>query len=169
MFPTGRLPWGAYAACRGLTVGLCDAVQTQETLWFGWSGHQHADAADRPVQSEQVGNVNYVTFDLTQRQYDRFYLNFSNGVLWPLCHYRTNLIRYTREDCDAYYEANEVFADRLVGLLEPDDTVWIHDYHLFPLGKMLRDRGLRGGSGSFCIFRSRPGAWRVCCPGSTCC
>lgn len=133
----------------GLTVGLCDAVQTQETLWFGWSGHQHADAADRPVQSEQVGNVNYVTFDLTQRQYDRFYLNFSNGVLWPLCHYRTNLIRYTREDCDAYYEANEVFADRLVGLLEPDDTVWIHDYHLFPLGKMLRDRGVTGRIGFF--------------------
>ena len=73
----------------GLTVGLYDAVQTRETVWFGWSGHQHADAADRPVQREQVGNVNYVTFDLTQKQYDRFYLNFSNGVLWPLCSLRS--------------------------------------------------------------------------------
>ncbi|MFT8808934.1 alpha,alpha-trehalose-phosphate synthase (UDP-forming) [Gluconobacter sp.] len=133
----------------GLTVGLYDAVQTQETVWFGWSGHQHADAAERPVQREQVGNVNYVTFDLTQSQYDRFYLNFSNGVLWPLCHYRTNLIRYTREDCDAYYAANQVFADRLVGLLEPDDTIWIHDYHLFPLGQMLRERGVTGRIGFF--------------------
>lgn len=133
----------------GLTVGLYDAIQTHETVWFGWSGQQSEEAASSPVQSERVENVNYVTFDLTPREYDRFYLNFSNGVLWPLCHYRTNLIRYTHEDCDAYYDANTVFADRLVGLLEPGDTIWIHDYHLFPLAKMLRDRGVTGLIGFF--------------------
>ncbi|MBS0995661.1 MULTISPECIES: alpha,alpha-trehalose-phosphate synthase (UDP-forming) [Gluconobacter] len=133
----------------GLTVGLYDAVQTRDSLWFGWSGEQCEDALDRPVMEDRAGNVTYATFDMTPRQYDRFYLNFSNGVLWPLCHYRTQLIRYTREDCEAYYEANAVFADRLVPLLKEDDTIWIHDYHLFPLAEMLRDRGVTGRIGFF--------------------
>ncbi|EHH67796.1 alpha,alpha-trehalose-phosphate synthase (UDP-forming) [Gluconobacter morbifer] len=133
----------------GLTVGLYDAIQKRESLWFGWSGQQAEDAGERPVEEDRLDNVTYVTFDLTPSQYDRFYLNFSNGVLWPLCHYRTNLIRYTREDCDVYYETNEVFADRLLPLLQDDDVVWIHDYHLFPLARMLRERGVRNRIGFF--------------------
>src|ERR1700739_2761536 len=33
--------------------------------------------------------------------------------------------------------------------LQPDDVVWVHDYHLFPLAKALRDRGHRNKIGFF--------------------
>jgi trehalose 6-phosphate synthase len=34
-------------------------------------------------------------------------------------------------------------------LLEPDDVIWVHDYHLIPLAKMLRERGHRNRIGYF--------------------
>ncbi|MBS1095727.1 alpha,alpha-trehalose-phosphate synthase (UDP-forming) [Gluconobacter wancherniae] len=133
----------------GLTVGLHEVVQTRESLWFGWSGNQAEDADAKPVQVESGETVSYATFDLTPEQYERFYLNFSNGVLWPLCHYRTDLIRYWRADAEAYYAVNECFADRLLPYLRSDDTIWIHDYHLFPMGKRLRSLGVKGRIGFF--------------------
>jgi trehalose-6-phosphate synthase len=34
-------------------------------------------------------------------------------------------------------------------LIEPDDLVWVHDYHLIPLGQQLRERGLKNRIGFF--------------------
>src|SRR5258706_7914466 len=44
---------------------------------------------------------------------------------------------------------NQTFATELDKLLQPDDVVWVHDYHLFPLAKALRDRGHRNKIGFF--------------------
>jgi trehalose 6-phosphate synthase len=44
---------------------------------------------------------------------------------------------------------NQRFADSLLPLIEPDDLVWVHDYHLLPLGAMLRDKGVTNRIGLF--------------------
>ena len=56
-----------------------------------------------------------------------------------------------------YLRVNEHFASDLEKLLRPDDVVWVHDYHLIPLAKVLRDAATQTGSASFCIFRSAAG------------
>ena len=33
---------------------------------------------------------------------------------------------------------NEMFAERVVPALKPDDILWVHDYHMIPLGSALR-------------------------------
>jgi trehalose-6-phosphate synthase len=40
-----------------------------------------------------------------------------------------------------YLRVNDHFARELHEVLEPNDLVWVHDYHLMPLAKALRDRG----------------------------
>ncbi|MBE7620390.1 trehalose-6-phosphate synthase [Gluconacetobacter entanii] len=151
----------------GLAVGLKDALREGDALWFGWSGRQvdHMDGDPTP-SIDQVKNVTYATIDLTRAQHAGFYQNFSNGILWPLFHYRVGLMNYSRMDWEMYLGVNAMFARTLRPLLRPDDTIWIHDYHLFPLGQALRDLGVKCRIGFFLhipfppwsLVRALPGA-----------
>jgi len=44
---------------------------------------------------------------------------------------------------------NFSFASNLEKVLRPDDVVWVHDYHLIPLAKALRERGHKNKIGFF--------------------
>lgn len=133
----------------GLAVALRDAIRDRPTLWFGWSGQQVADCADRPLGMDKVGHVTYATIALTHKEYNGFYQGYSNAVLWPLCHYRAGLMNYNRHDQQIYINVNTLFANRLAPLLESDDMVWVHDYHLFPLGRILRGLKVKARIGFF--------------------
>ena len=63
-------------------------------------------------------------------------------MLWPIFHYRLDLAEFSRRDLSGYLRVNEHFADELAKVLKPDDIIWVHDYHLIPLAKALRARGL---------------------------
>ncbi|GAJ30722.1 alpha,alpha-trehalose-phosphate synthase (UDP-forming) [Acidomonas methanolica] len=143
----------------GLTVGLADVVRGVESLWFGWSGQHAEGAAAQDVTCETVAGVTYATIDLTSAQHERYYEHFSNDLIWPLFHYRPGIITYHRQDLAAYYGVNDLFADRLAPLLRPDDTIWVHDYHLIPLGQALRARGVTGKIGFFLHIPCPP--WSV--------
>ncbi|CAI9119489.1 alpha,alpha-trehalose-phosphate synthase (UDP-forming) [Brytella acorum] len=133
----------------GLAVGLRDAMKGVESVWFGWSGQYSEDSADQEPVFDKVEGVTFATVDLTREQYERFYENFSNALLWPLFHYRIGIIDFHREDLRVYREVNAMFADHLVRFLKPDDTIWVHDYHLMPLGAELRKRGVKCKIGFF--------------------
>src|SRR5690606_38290926 len=67
---------------------------------------------------------------------------FANRALWPLLHFRLDLVDYDRATREGSRRVNAMFADRLAPMLRDDDTVWVHDYHLIPLGALLRERGV---------------------------
>jgi trehalose 6-phosphate synthase len=85
--------------------------------------------------------LKYVTVDLARADFQEYYNGFANRMLWPILHYRLDLAEFSSRDLNGYVRVNEMFADRLHRILEPDDVVWVHDYHLLPLAKALRDRG----------------------------
>ncbi len=97
----------------------------------------------------RLGRVGFATIDLLPADYEGYYRGFSNGMLWPLFHYRIGLAEFRREDHAAYRRVNETFAAALAPLLRPGDLVWVHDYHLIPLGAALRRRGFSGRLGFF--------------------
>ena len=86
---------------------------------------------------------------MTQEDYDEYYNGFANRVLWPILHYRLDLAEFSRRDLSGYMRVNEHFASELHKFIRPDDVVWVHDYHLMPLAKMLRERGHRNRIGFF--------------------
>jgi trehalose 6-phosphate synthase len=131
----------------GLAVALDEALK-QETLWFGWSG-QIAEATSRTPTLTQRRAVTLATIDIGAEDYQRFYVGFANSSLWPLLHYRTGIMDYSREDYQGYRAVNRHFAAALSPLLRPDDIVWIHDYHLIPLGRELRELGHANRLGFF--------------------
>src|SRR5262249_1611188 len=74
---------------------------------------------------------------------------YANRCVWPALHYRLDLACCSEIDAEAYFSVNARFADALMPLLDPGDTIWVHDYHLIPLGEELRLRGCTARIGFF--------------------
>jgi trehalose 6-phosphate synthase len=136
------------AAPGGLAVGLLTAMQARRGMWFGWDGETAETASAEPSIVRKDG-VTFASIDFDQAEYKDFYLGFCNGTLWPLFHYFVDGFRYNDEQYDAYQRMNQRYARMLLPLLEPDDLVWVHDYHLFPLAQRLREGGARQPMGLF--------------------
>src|SRR3546814_641861 len=98
--------------------------------------------------SEDEG-IKTATIDLEEQDIDEYYNGYANRTLWPLFHYRIDLAEYDRTFEGGYNRVNEHFADTVCPLTEPEDIIWVHDYHMIPLGQMLRDRGLANRIGFF--------------------
>ena len=141
------IPKARITASGGLAVALRDLL-TPGAMWFGWSGRLASAPALQPALVEARG-VTYATVDLTAEAYRAFYIGFANGALWPLLHFRLGLMHFRREDYAGYLAVNETFAAALSHVVQPDDTVWAHDYHLLPFGRMLRQHGFKGPLGFF--------------------
>ena len=135
-------------ATGGLASAMRAALQERGGLWFGWSGKIARQTAGE-VHTQQDGEVEYATIDLSRTDHDDFYDGFANRTLWPLLHYRPDLVDYDRKHLAGYLRVNNLFAEQLMSLIRPDDLVWINDYHLIPLAAMLRERGLRNRIGFF--------------------
>jgi trehalose 6-phosphate synthase len=133
----------------GLAVALGDALRETGGIWFGWDGTVVDEDAPRDADVGQQGKVTIATVPLTQRDYDEYYVGFANQVLWPVCHYRLDLVKFETAYFDGYRRVNARLADALAPLLRPDDIIWVHDYHLISLASELRSRGMTQRIGFF--------------------
>ena len=84
-------------------------------------------------------NVSFSYPEFSQELYDAYYNGFCNDVLWPLLHYETDLIRYKKENFEAYVEVNKIFAEHIVKVAKKDDVIWINDFHLFMCPKFIKE------------------------------
>ncbi|RVT52782.1 alpha,alpha-trehalose-phosphate synthase (UDP-forming) [Rubrivivax albus] len=133
----------------GLAVALADALQSSGGLWFGWSGKVVDEGSGGQLRTQRAGPVTLATVDLARADHDAYYLGYSNGVLWPVFHYRLDLADFDAGDIDGYRRVNRLFAHKLQPLLKPDDVIWVHDYHLIPLAAELRAMGCTQRMGFF--------------------
>ena len=131
----------------GLAVGILGALKATGGLWFGWSGEIGDE--DAPLKKVSRGNITWASFNLSEENYEQYYSQFSNAVLWPAFHYRLDLVKFQREAWEGYQRVNSLLADKLLPLVEDDDNLWIHDYHLLPFASELRKRGVNNRIGFF--------------------
>jgi len=133
----------------GLAVALVDVLRQRGGLWFGWSGEVSEAGTASEMKVEDVRKVRLATIDVSPVDYDEFYKGYANRTLWPILHYRLDIADFDRGFEQGYRRVNERFAERLRPLIEPDDTIWVHDYHFFPLGSVLRRLGVTNPIGFF--------------------
>ncbi len=135
----------------GLAVGIVDALKNTSGLWFGWNGEisEISENEDDDMSVVEDDGITYASVPLNQNDYDLYYCQFSNAVLWPALHYRIDLVDYQREAWEGYCRVNDLLARRLLPLLKPDDILWIHDYHLLPFAASLRKLGVTNRIGFF--------------------
>lgn len=70
--------------------------------------------------------------------YSNYYNGFSNSTLWPLFHYFPSIVNYQKHFFEDYRKINQLFANRIIQIYQPNDVIWVHDYQLLMLPDMLR-------------------------------
>ncbi len=156
-----------FPSAGGLATGLNSLDASWERKWVGWPGKAIRDEWEQEAVRTDLSASGLVPVFLTSKDIKDFYGGFSNKVIWPHFHYFTQYTDYTH---DAYWEAyqrvNMRFADAVLSVYEPGDTVWVHDYQLLLLPGYIRDRQPKASIGFFLhipfpsyeIFRILP--WR---------
>ena len=139
-----------------------------EKMWMGVADFPQEEW-DQVVAAHAEGqDFSILPVFVDKDLYDSYYNGFSNSVLWPLFHYFSSLATYENQYFDAYVQVNQLFAERIAPLLEPDDQVWIHDYQLMILPHLLRTKRPEATIGFFLhipfpsyeIFRLLPTEWK---------
>lgn len=152
----------------GLAIALHDVLTRNSGIWMGWNGETIDPYADTYnscdtnefsssrqnalAHSDLQGadaKVTYMTTALTRKQYQHFYCGFANSVLWPLLHERTDLISQAPEDYTGYQAVNRLFASQLKKVVQPDDVIWVHDYHFLSVAYHCRQLGMSNRIGFF--------------------
>ncbi|MEH6677473.1 alpha,alpha-trehalose-phosphate synthase (UDP-forming) [Phenylobacterium sp.] len=132
----------------GLAMALAAALREYSGIWFGWSGRTTPMFTGQ-LAMRRIEGVTVATVDLEQSDYDEYYNGYANKTLWPLFHYRVDLTAYDRTFDEGYQRVNRRFAETLRPLIEPDDLIWVHDYHLIPMARELRRLGVKNRIGFF--------------------
>lgn len=118
----------------GLVTALESILRANHGAWVGWPGV--ADAAPEPFDADGI-RLHSVT--LSAEDVELYYEGFSNGTLWPLFHDVVVPPEYHREWWNAYVEINQRFAEATADAAAPGATVWVQDYQLLLVPKLLRE------------------------------
>lgn len=132
----------------GLAVGLADALRERGGVWFGWDG-ETLQSSPREARVDQVDNVQMISAPMSVKDYSEYYVGYANSVLWPLFHYRLDLVDYHPGYFSGYQRVNAQFASLLSPYLEESDLIWVHDYHFIPMASHLRRLGCKQRMGFF--------------------
>jgi trehalose 6-phosphate synthase/phosphatase len=140
---TVKLDRGEVLAARsvgGLAAGLRTLHEKSDSLWVGWPGDvSRFDVNQRAEIERMLVELRTLPVYLTQTETSRYYEGFSNGVLWPLFHYLTDIVeREAWRNWITYEAVNRRFAEIISDHYRARDTVWVHDYHLLLVPGFLR-------------------------------
>src|SRR5437870_10195163 len=153
----------------GLTASLDWARQDHSTdyLWVGGPGIDVEEGSRELLRTKAAKQKASPVF-LDADTMKKFYRGFCNSTIWPLFHYFPTYAKFREEDWAQYVKVNEAFRDSILKVYQPNDTVWIHDYHLMLLPRLLREKlpdipigfFLHTPFPSYDVFRTLPTTWR---------
>ncbi len=160
----------------GLVTGLSTFLDSykyhlprqEKHLWVGWPGSAVPDELKGEVLLRAQRECGAYPVFLSPKDMEQFYWGFCNKTIWPLFHYFPSYTSYEDEFWQTYRRVNEHFRDTLIDLIQPQDIVWVQDYHLMLLPRLLREKAPQALIGfflhipfpSFEIFRLMPPLWR---------
>ena len=135
----------------GVAIAIADTLRARKGLWLGWNGKigdRSEELNSKPAMAEFDGTT-VATLALSSREHDDYYIGYANNVLWPVFHTRLDIAQFEAGYYQRYLDVNKRFAQALCPMLKPDDVIWVHDYHLIPLGMELRALGVTNPIGFF--------------------
>jgi trehalose 6-phosphate synthase len=122
-----------------LVTALAGLVKSSNIQWFGVPGVKVRDEEEKKRVGDKLKETNatavFVEDTLAYEHYDVF----SNSILWPILHYQFE-VDFDENAWQSYQRVNEIFADTIAAEVKDGNLVWIHDYHLMLVPKMLRAR-----------------------------
>ena len=118
----------------GLVTALESILRANHGAWVGWPG-----VADADPEAFDADGIRLHSVRLSAEDVALYYEGFSNGTLWPLFHDVVVPPEYHREWWNAYVAINRRFAEATAAAAAPDATVWVQDYQLLLVPRLLRE------------------------------
>jgi trehalose 6-phosphate synthase len=134
--PDGEQEWRASPG--GLVTAIEPVMRANQGVWIGWPGTVTGAAESGPEPFEHDG-LQLDPIALSAEEIEGFYEGFSNATLWPLYHDVVAKPEFHREWWDAYVSVNQRFAEHAAHRAAKEATVWVHDYQLQLVPRMLRE------------------------------
>ncbi len=153
----------------GLATGLSSIHEQEDSLWIGWSGVTSDEVSDElssEISDTLLEEYKSVAVDVSSEELELFYAGFCNRTIWPLFHYFTTFVDYDERTWRAYEAINEKFFHKVAAYAEDGDLIWVHDYQLMLLPRLIKERFPNSPVGFFLhipfpsyeVFRHLP--WR---------
>jgi trehalose 6-phosphate synthase len=129
--PDGSVTWKRSPG--GLVTALEPLLRRRSGAWIGWPGITDGD--EEPIVADEL---HMYPVRLSDQDVAEYYEGFSNATLWPLYHDVIVKPQYHREWWNRYVDVNRRFAEAASRAAAPHATVWVQDYQLQLVPKMLR-------------------------------
>src|SRR5882672_10319754 len=134
--------WTVTPAVGGLVSAVEPVLRDRGGVWIGWPGVAGKIPQGPLAEATRDAGYQVVPVALSEAERDEFYYGYSNEVIWPLFHDLQNFCNFEPAYWQAYKQVNERYADAIARCAQPDDFIWVHDYHLMYVAQALRERGV---------------------------
>ena len=122
--------------------GLEDFYSEYETKWIGHVGVDDEEFSIHEKHSlrNRLEDFECIPVFPEIEDYNLYLHEFSKNTIWPLFHYFTQNAVYDDKSWEAYVRVNQQYADQIIELIDEDDMLWIHDFHLMLLPNMIKKK-----------------------------
>jgi trehalose 6-phosphate synthase/phosphatase len=134
--------WTVTPATGGLVSAIEPVLRERGGTWIGWPGTAGQIPAEPLAEATRDAGYEVVPVALSETERDEFYYGYSNEVIWPLFHDLQNFCNFEPGYWQTYKAVNDRYADAIARCAQPDDFIWVHDYHLMCVAQALRERGV---------------------------
>jgi alpha,alpha-trehalose-phosphate synthase [UDP-forming] len=117
----------------GLVTALEPVMRDADGAWVGWIGQPGGE-----LDPFTHDGIRIVPVALSAEEIENYYEGFSNDTIWPLYHDVIVPATYHRDWWDANVAVNQRFAEAAAAVAEDGATVWVQDYQLQLVPRMLR-------------------------------
>ncbi|MCK5139333.1 MAG: bifunctional alpha,alpha-trehalose-phosphate synthase (UDP-forming)/trehalose-phosphatase [Thermodesulfovibrionia bacterium] len=128
----------------GLSSALDEVLKATGGKWVAWgSGSGDRENVDgKNCISVPPSKPSYILKRvwLTPEEINNYYHGYANQVLWPLCHITLDRVYFKKKYWTDYKNANRIFAHAVLSITDRKSLVWIHDYHLCLVPKILKEK-----------------------------
>ena len=134
--------WAITTSAGGLVSALEPVLRERGGTWIGWPGAAGEIPDGAFAKATRDAGYKVVPVALSKAERDEFYYGYSNEVIWPLFHDLQNFCNFEPAFWRTYQAVNERYAEAIVRHCQPNDFIWVHDYHLMYAAQALRERGV---------------------------
>jgi trehalose 6-phosphate synthase/phosphatase len=112
----------------------------EKRIWVGSADFPERRWAKFLSQTDADQSFQVEPLFIESKVFNKYYNGFCNATLWPLFHYFPSYVVYHEETFQAYEEVNRCFAEKIMSVYQEGDVIWVHDYQLFLLPAMIREK-----------------------------
>jgi glucosylglycerol-phosphate synthase len=119
-------------------------MRQKHGTWIAWKekseDEEEWSESIRVPSPESPESYTVRRIPLSPEEAERFYYDFTSTALWPVLFSLLDKARFTQAAWETYRRVNEAFAAAACEEAEPGALVWVNDFHLMLVPKLIKQR-----------------------------